>query len=436
MRIDKMSCRSAARRLDPGACGGVGVSRAGQHRPTERRVSSAAGFFGGGHVWSLGMLLVGLSVTAGGGRAAGQCHYTYVTLPNPTGWVCHGNAINNLGHVAGQLDSGGDYSRAFVWTPETGTVQIPRPTGVIGMKANDINDLGHVVGEAVIDNVGTFAFFWDGQVVTILETVPGATYAHANAINSLDQIVGDFNFPGGDRRACLWSSGVFLDLGPMLSPAGSLANGINELGQIVGYVSYPNHAFRLAGQVVEWFPEPPGISQSIGEGLSNNGLVVGNVILGQFPNQYSNAFVWAPAGVEIIEPLDGSQNAFLTEVNDAGRAIGDLQAPSRGPLVWQNGHAANLRSLVVPDVPPGLDMGSGINLSGQIVAWKSGGSVVLNPVWTAGDLTGDCAVTFEDLAIVLSNFGSPQGSFPRGDVDLDGDVDLSDLASLLSYWGM
>ena len=60
---------------------------------------------------------------------------------------------------------------------------------------------------------------------------------------------------------------------------------------------------------------------------------------------------------------------------------------------------------------------------------------VLTPHWLPGDLTGDCHVTLDDLAIVLTNFGLPVGAFPMGDVDGDGAVNLTDLAIVLSHWG-
>jgi hypothetical protein len=76
-----------------------------------------------------------------------------------------------------------------------------------------------------------------------------------------------------------------------------------------------------------------------------------------------------------------------------------------------------------------------INGRGEVSITISGGTVVLSPHWLPGDLTGDCHVDLNDLLLLLSNFGSPQGSFPRGDVDLDGDVDLTDVTALLSHWG-
>ena len=66
-------------------------------------------------VWTL----AGLAAVLGSPGAAGQCHYTYVEVPNVGAWTCLGQAINNVGEVAGYALSGGDNARAFIWSPQT-----------------------------------------------------------------------------------------------------------------------------------------------------------------------------------------------------------------------------------------------------------------------------------------------------------------------------
>ena len=53
-----------------------------------------------------------------------------------------------------------------------------------------------------------------------------------------------------------------------------------------------------------------------------------------------------------------------------------------------------------------------------------------------GDLDGDYDVDLADLAQLLSNYGGTTGmTYQDGDFDGDGDVDLSDLAALLASYG-
>lgn len=55
----------------------------------------------------------------------------------------------------------------------------------------------------------------------------------------------------------------------------------------------------------------------------------------------------------------------------------------------------------------------------------------------AGDLNGDGCVNLTDLATLLTNFGTPVGAtLPMGDIDHDADVDLTDLATLLTNFGL
>jgi len=53
-----------------------------------------------------------------------------------------------------------------------------------------------------------------------------------------------------------------------------------------------------------------------------------------------------------------------------------------------------------------------------------------------GDLDGDLDIDLSDLAQLLSNYGMTTGAtYGQGDLDGDGDIDLSDLAALLSVYG-
>jgi hypothetical protein len=53
-----------------------------------------------------------------------------------------------------------------------------------------------------------------------------------------------------------------------------------------------------------------------------------------------------------------------------------------------------------------------------------------------GDLDGDGQVGLSDLATLLSNYGTTSGmTYEDGDLDGDEDVDLADLAALLAVYG-
>jgi hypothetical protein len=53
-----------------------------------------------------------------------------------------------------------------------------------------------------------------------------------------------------------------------------------------------------------------------------------------------------------------------------------------------------------------------------------------------GDLDGDGDVDLTDLSQLLANYGVTSGAeYEDGDLDGDGDVDLTDLSALLAVYG-
>lgn len=73
------------------------------------------------------------------------------------------------------------------------------------------------------------------------------------------------------------------------------------------------------------------------------------------------------------------------------------------------------------------------DIHGDESDWSNSKSV---RVTIPGDLNADGNVTLSDLATLLSNYGTSSGaSYEDGDINGDGGVDLSDLATLLAYYG-
>lgn len=394
-----------------------------------------------GEVFRAAAILLAAAVAFSAPAAHGQCYYTSQEIPDPPGNPPQFTApreLNNLGHAAGRYSNGGDTARAFFWSPETGTYLLPYPPGINDMIASGINDLDQVCGRMATSSppYRHFGFIWDresGEYTTI-ELPAWATQIDAAAINNAGVIVGTL-FSSWQVRAFRWQDGVFYDLAADLGVISSQAYDVNERGEVCGEggPGTDQTAFYAHAQGITWLPRPAGFSNCDAWGLSNTGFFTGLGVCGPAPTCV-HGLVWTSNAVHDLAPPPGFGRVLMYDVNDAGRAVGGAdRAPNGGAshaLVWQDGVLTDVNTLTVPGTPlrtTAID----INESGQILAGRS----VLTPVWRAGDLTGDCHVAINDLVLVLTNFGSPRGSFPRGDVNSDGEVDLTDLAILLAHWG-
>jgi probable HAF family extracellular repeat protein len=150
-----------------------------------------------------------------------------------------GNAINDVGQIAGVFVAQDGHYHAFLAQPG-GTNS--KDLGTLGGDAwaNALNDFGQVVGycsTGVLDR----AFLYSGAKMRDLGTLPGGTSADAFGINIFGQVVGSSDVAGEGEfgHGFVYLYGQMLDLNELLSPDAKgwlvfFALGINDLGQIVG----------------------------------------------------------------------------------------------------------------------------------------------------------------------------------------------------------
>ncbi|MBU0616571.1 MAG: M28 family peptidase, partial [Planctomycetes bacterium] len=87
------------------------------------------------------------------------------------------------------------------------------------------------------------------------------------------------------------------------------------------------------------------------------------------------------------------------------------------------------------DMPGYIDYAYAIRMTRSVVGFlvDQAGVLVFD---CYGDLDGDGDVDLSDLAQLLANYGTSEGAtYADGDLDGDGDVDLADLAELLAVYG-
>jgi hypothetical protein len=129
--------------------------------------------------------------------------------------------------------------------------------------------------------------------------------------------------------------------------------------------------------------------------------------------------------------LGGFENV---QVNGELLFIGDIGAT---PAAIANNVTASVATVAIPGGKRGVLMLDGpvekLLIGGQEF-WLDNFCVELVPC--PGDLDGDGDRDLTDLSLLLANFGTLAGAGPEdGDLDGDGDVDLTDMALLIAVFG-
>ena len=78
-------------------------------------------------------------------------------------------------------------------------------------------------------SLAPWAVLWEDGIMTLLGTLPGATFSNAIAINRRGQVVGRC-----DQRPVLWDGDAILELGMPPGGTSATAVAINDHGEIVG----------------------------------------------------------------------------------------------------------------------------------------------------------------------------------------------------------
>jgi len=133
----------------------------------------------------------------------------------------------------------------------------------------------------------------------------------------------------------------------------------------------------------------------------------------------------------------GSAYVFVPEADGTWSQVGKLVPDDGSTYDWfGNAVAVDGNTAVIgayQDDDHGEDSGSAYVFA---VGPDEDGNGVMDVCECLGDLDHDYDVDLADLAQLLSNYGMSEGAvYEDGDLDADGDVDLSDLAILLSRYG-
>jgi probable HAF family extracellular repeat protein len=169
------------------------------------------------------------------------------------------NGINASGQVVGYSGPARDSieSRAFVWTGQTGMMDIGTLGGAYA-QAYAINDIGYITGASQTQGMGpmvtTHAFIYQSPRPPYLRHQPmtdlgvlGGLSSYGLAINNYNHVVGYSTIAINDERVhgFLYAGNKMIDLGSLGGSGNrwgsdnSVALAINNLDQVVGYSYLP-----------------------------------------------------------------------------------------------------------------------------------------------------------------------------------------------------
>ena len=360
--------------------------------------------------------------------------------------LSEGQAINNMGQIAGTLTyfpGTSGVSTLFRYTPDEGMTVIGTLGGEYGW-VEAMNDAGSFVGEWEATDGFLHGFIYtDEDGLQELGTLGGA-YSRASDINNAGQVVGYAYTADWRPRAVLWENGVMHDLGT-LGGDSSEAFAINEAGVVVGSSKDADgvtRAFRYTSENgMEALPMPDGATSCTATLVTEGGMVAG--VYSWNSQQHGFCFSDEEGMVDFGLNLGGTAWTGPVDASDAAGVLVwrmDTQTYEVYAMLYRAGTGLmDFNNLLAEPLDWTIDTPVATNSAGQILV--SGYltnhymSAVLTPI-TPGDLDADGDVDLSDLATLLANYGASGAAYDQGDVDADGDVDIADLAYVLSVYGM
>lgn len=357
--------------------------------------------------------------------------------------------------------------------------EIAGSIGVVQCDPLSINDAGQIVGYEVMPEFRMRAILWDSDLTpSILGTLPDDNSTWPGAINNEGviagmsqlvtwELIGEIYHIYEDNKASTWTDGVVVDLNTLVIGGDPLdletAYGINDEGLAVGFARPAgsptgNRGFLFENGVVTDLGDlDTGLPADRPRAINGRRQIVGYAGWGQ-----DKAFVWED-GV-LVNLHDHAAITGVTsrawDINDAGVIVGEAQfhiSQPESPTIWEDGEPSNFFADIYGR-PQGVIRG--INNQGQMVGYVTDLDD-LQMRWTAFVIESG---EYRDLsALIPSGLGweKPMLAFdinergqivgvglrhgvlgtaflmtpiPAGDVDLDGDVDLADLATLLAAY--
>ncbi|MFN0136485.1 MAG: hypothetical protein ACKVS9_10275 [Phycisphaerae bacterium] len=378
-------------------------------------------------------------------------------LPTLGGPGAAAYGVNDLGHVVGAADLRGDGFHACIWIDGVAHDLGALADGAVST-AFSVNNSDLVVGRSEDANGTNRAVRWvpDGSGGWDIEDLgtlrdDDTGFGWATRVNNSGQIVGYATASAGSYHAFVWTNGTMADLGT-LHWTGPLAYsqglGINDAGQTVGFayrvLGGPEHGFFHDGGSQLDITPAGSFALAQGHNINAAGVIGGYVSASSVGDGNFQAAYLPPRGTwQLIPRLPEHIGSFGFDISDAGEMVGisfNEQTPDfRG--FYFDGEAVFDLNAITTGQPGQITDAFDISQTGFVAATANSldgpAALLLSGMSTpcTGDVDGDHDVDLTDLATLLTDFGLVDTGL-HGDLDRDGDVDLVDLATLLGNFGV
>lgn len=408
-------------------------------------------------LWALGLC-------AANARAQIPCKYEIAILPDPPPCSWHREFIPsgispNGRWVCGRTGQcGPTYDEALV--VDTQTMQltmIPRPSGVYSAWCNDINDAGMAVGGCWRTNAGMRGFMYqmpNGPWTELGPVDPTNLqgWCVINGINSQGVVcgtrsIGSQNNPVNPQTAFIWSASAgFIDAG-VVDGVSTYGRAINESNIVAGGTgngigAVGQHAIIFDGKQITVLPPIPGGYSSAAWGLNSTNTVVGKgrIPSDGDPNFRFRGFIYASGEMLVVPPFSGYDHSIVVGISGDEIALVSCTALKgampNGAFIWHFGVLRDLNEMIGPKSGvyvwgPRAINGDGLIIADAMPAPGQGAGVLLKPIGTVGDATGDCLVNVSDLLRVINDWGKSRSP---ADFNDDGTVNIYDLYIVIKNW--
>ena len=331
--------------------------------------------------------------------------------------ICEANSINDLGQIVGNYQDIYSDVHPCIWEPDGfGSYEIINlSTSSTADYAYDINDFGQVVGKMQNGEI----VYWDEYGVRQDLNMPGTTWYNTPVRINNQGIVAATNTEPEGYMPCIWKDGTWYHLQDLVDTQDfelEFCRDINDYGQILvsareGGANCQRILTPLSNDVGVTTINSPAASSEL---FRNRDYLV-NATISNFGSTQTSAIANCTIRNEFNELVYSQE--IIMEMDPYTTEDIEFIPP------WHT-NQPGVYTVTVTCLSDGDENPSNDQQTIQV-------TVILQ-----GDLNHDGDVDMSDLAELLGNYGTTSGAtYEDGDIDGDGDVDLHDLAELLGNYG-